>query len=160
MTTDTGDGSVLLSLERRMRKLEDSAAIHDLLNHYARSIDGCRWDEWERCFTEDCHADYPFGKHDGRDGLGAWCAHHLTTFRVFVHLFGNFQIELDSDRATARTNASIACVIDEARPHEHFDNGGSYDWELRRTAEGWRVSRVKLTVVWLSREATTANPYS
>jgi 3-phenylpropionate/cinnamic acid dioxygenase small subunit len=160
MPTDTGDGTGLLSLERRIRRLEDGAAIHDLLNRYAGSIDACRWDEWENCFAEDCHADYPFGKHAGREGLSAWCAHNLKTFKVFQHLFGNFQIEVDGDRAKAHTNASIACVLDITRPHEHFDNGASYDWELRRTAEGWRISRVKITVVWLSREATADNPYS
>jgi len=160
MTDNTGDGAAVQKLEQRLRKLEDSAAITELLNRYVTAIDACRWSEWEQCFAEDARAEFPFGTYDGGRGLGAWCAKNLTTFKGFEHLFGVLEIKLDGDRATVRNNAWIGCIMDPARPHEHFDNGASYEWELRRSADGWRIKRVRLKVAWLSREASKADPYS
>ncbi len=160
MADTTGDATALQKLEQRLRKLEDSTAIAELLNRYAKAVDACRWTEWEQCFAEDGRAEFPFGKYEGRRGMGAWCAKNLTAFKGFEHLFGNLQIKLEGDRATVRNNAWIACVMDSNRPHEHFDNGGSYDWELGRSTEGWRIKQVQLKITWLSREASRADPYS
>ena len=160
MTETPASATVLQELELRLRKLEDSTAIAELLNRYVKAVDACRWTEWEQCFAEDGRAEFPFGDYAGRRGMGAWCAKNLVGFKGFEHLFGNLEINLDGDRATVRNNAWIACVMDLSRPHEHFDNGGSYDWELGRSAEGWRIKRVQLKVVWLSREASKADPYS
>jgi len=155
-TRDTGSPS----LEDRLRRLEDRAAIVDLLSQYANAVDACRWNEWEACFAEDARAEFPFGNYEGRRGIGAWCAKNLVGFKGFEHLFGNVEIKIDGDRATGRNKAWIACVMDDSKPHEHFDNGGYYQWEFVRSNEGWRVKRVQLKIVWLSREASKADPYS
>jgi len=160
MTDTTGDATALQKLEQRLRKLEDDAAITNLLFRYAKAIDACRWTEWEQCFAEDGRAEFPFGNYDGRRGMGAWCAKNLITFKAFEHFFGSIEVKLNGDRATVRNNAWIACIMDPNRPHEHFDNGAIYEWELGRSADGWRIKRVQISVVWLSREASKADPYS
>lgn len=48
--------------------------IVDLCNMYAYTLDSTMMDlkvaeDWANLFTDDCVVTYPFGKHDGREGL-------------------------------------------------------------------------------------------
>lgn len=145
----------LADLEARVRIMEDKAKLTDLLNYYARTLDLATsdpsyWPNWESCFTEDCTAEYPYGRHEGREGLSAWVSSYHAPIHAFQHLSSNFEIEIDGDTARARTNLFCACVFNADNPRDYFAEGGPYEWEFRRTAEGWKIKSVHLTVVWIA----------
>lgn len=41
---------------------------------------------------------------------------------------------------------------------EHWTAGGWYDCSVKRTADGWKFSEVRLTPVWLSGEVAGIKP--
>jgi len=43
-------------------------------------------------------------------------------------------------------------VFEAGSPFRHADGAGWYDCELRRTADGWRLTFVTLRIVYLSGE--------
>jgi SnoaL-like domain len=57
-------------------------------------------------------------------------------------------IEVDGDRARSRSSLLAVHVLDESDPGVHADIGGFYDCEYVRTDEGWKFSRVKISVSW------------
>lgn len=36
---------------------------------------------WEQLFVNDCHVTYPFGTHQGREGLGKWALSAESVFK-------------------------------------------------------------------------------
>jgi hypothetical protein len=64
------------------------------------------------------------------------------------HSSSNQEITVTGDRATSHSYLQAIHVIDKADRWTHWDAGGWYDNEYRRTPEGWRLTRVALTNVW------------
>jgi SnoaL-like domain len=65
-----------------------------------------------------------------------------------MHYLHNTHVEIDGDRATGVGYMLVVGVPDRATAGDHFDMGGSYDWEFVRTPEGWRVLKQHLTLTW------------
>ena len=135
-------------LDARLRNLIDKDDIRELLFRFAEAVDTKRWQVWADCYTDDAIVRMPFASHDGREGLAAWGEGALAPFEVTEHLYGNIQIVVDGDTATGRTNFWAACLYSRDDLGKHFDEGGSYAWEFRRTDAGWRIARLDLDVMW------------
>src|SRR5262249_29510575 len=60
------------------------------------------------------------------------------------HSLSNPRVTIDGDRAT--------CVVyvqaEHVRADDHYTVGGFYTHTLVRTAAGWRLNQIKLTVRW------------
>lgn len=123
-------------------QIADRFEIEDLLTRYATGVDTKDWDLWESCFTPDAHIDYSAfgGTTGGVKEVRAWLAEVMTRFAATQHLVTNRDIELDGDRATARSgfyNPMAYALGDDKRVL--FFEGGYYCDELVRTSEGWRI---------------------
>jgi hypothetical protein len=60
----------------------------------------------------------------------------------------NHQITVTGDTAVSRSYLHAVHVRES--PFDHWDAGGWYDCSYARTPEGWKFTRVRLTVVWLA----------
>ena len=117
--------------------LADRLAIVDLLHRYATGLDTKDWDLLASGFTADGVADY--GALGGLDAS--------------QHIITNEVIELDGDRATARCYFQAQHVFTGAEGGDNFLVGGTYDDEIVRTVDGWRIRHRTLTATW-----TDGNP--
>jgi hypothetical protein len=126
-------------LERRLRVLEDRAAIADLFTSFCRAVDrkdedlflslwakGARWKVGE-----------PIGFAEGREELLANARRVWKVLPIGYHMVGNLKIDLDG--ALARTECDVtvrgADVGDRA-----VLVGGAYADDLARTKDGaWRI---------------------
>jgi ketosteroid isomerase-like protein len=138
----------------QVRWLVDRAAISDLLCDFARRIDNHDQAGYTANFTEDAVLELPFGTFEGREAIAGMPGppppmgtHHLST---------NHQIELDGDVARSRSYLQATHIADVAVPNQNWKAGGWYDCAYRRTPEGWRFTRVALTVVWNGGDAASA----
>jgi hypothetical protein len=86
----------------------------------------------------------------GRRALGA--------FERTQHVLTNLVVAVEGDRATVRANLIAVHVHRAGEPGVHFDMGGWYRFAARRTADGWRLSHVRLTPVWTA--GATAGPHA
>lgn len=138
----------LKSMQVELQRLQDMHEIVQLIDRYGSALDEKRWDDWENTFADDVVTDYPWGVTHGRDGMGAKAAEILKDFKLTEHLSANVIINLDGDRATTRRNVWIICVRPDDVPGVHFTEGGVYNCEHVRTADGWKFSRIALDIKW------------
>ena len=136
------------SMAQRSRfTTDDERAIQSLLVRYATSIDSRDWQLFRSCFAQDCEADYGrFGRWRGPRELADYMEsahrHHGPT----LHRITNIVIEHSNDEVRARSYVDAVLTT----PNQ---NGGAqrasgyYDDCLIRTAEGWRITRRKFTIV-------------
>jgi 3-phenylpropionate/cinnamic acid dioxygenase small subunit len=130
-------------LERRLRALEDREALAELLRRYAAAQDERRFDDYEACFTDDVVLEFPWGAVEGREGLADRVRELLAPFSYTQHLIGNVQVEVGEDQASGRADFFVTMVRRDHPRLKFWQEVGFYRHRYRRTAEGWRISRIE-----------------
>ena len=130
----------------RIDALEDKLAIHDLLHRYATMVDRREWSLMHQVFAPGATIDYRStgGQAGPYEETLAWLDRALAPWPLNLHFISNITLELDGDRArsTCYFHAPMGRVEDEASGAQHvITNAGTYDDELVRTAEGWRIAK-------------------
>ncbi|WP_418960788.1 nuclear transport factor 2 family protein [Streptomyces tritici] len=128
----------------------DRLDVVDTCTRMAWYADHRDWDALAGVFADKTTLDYtsldggepvtltPAQIVDGwRAGLGAYAATQ--------HLLGNHLVTVDGDRAE--------CTASFQATHRKSDDslwtlGGTYRFDLARTADGWRITGVVMTAVW------------
>jgi uncharacterized protein (TIGR02246 family) len=132
--------------EARLAWLVDREEIRALVYEFARSIDDKDQAAYAATFTEDAELVLPFGAFSGRAAIAAMQG--PPPFMATQHLIGGSVIDVTGDSATARSYVTPTHAFDASDKTQKAHSGGWYDQTLRRTAEGWRISRVALVIVW------------
>lgn len=136
------------TLDEMVRWLVDRAEISDLLHRFARALDEKDFESYAATFAEEGELILPWGGHRGRQGLADYVQADLARFPRTHHISANHQISVDGDRATSRSYLQAVHLVQGGDPREHWDVGGWYDNQYRRTPDGWRFTRVAITDVW------------
>lgn len=136
----------------------DRVAIGDLISRYAAAVDAQRLREERDLYVDGFLLEFPavsFAIAQGRrvpapgdEANGPVQIKGNSGFERTQHLTTNVLVDVDGDRAAARADLFAVHVHDAQRPESHFDLGGVYEFEAVRTADGWRLSRLRLTPVW------------
>lgn len=127
-----------------LQEVSDRMEIQDLLTRYALAIDTKDWTLLDACFVANAELDYT--ATGGRKGpypeLRKWLEEALSPFAVTVHYIGNASVELDGDRARARTYLWNPMGFQKADGELHwFTVSAHYVDELTRTGDGWRIQK-------------------
>jgi 3-phenylpropionate/cinnamic acid dioxygenase small subunit len=135
-----------------LQQLSDRIEIDDLLIRYTRAIDDKDWDVLDTVFAPDAAIDYTSsgGVAGKLPEVKAWLAKALAAFPETIHYVTNSTVELDGDRAKAKTavyNPMFFANPDGSR--HHFAVGAYYVDELVRTADGWRIASRREDQVFL-----------
>jgi len=141
--------------------MTEHSDIATLISRLFRTLDEREFAEgWHRDFlTDDVRMITPIGTAEGdaavRDTVDA-----VERFDRTQHLATDVLIDVDGDAATASWNALMVHVhrqstLDRRGPDANpvFTVGGTYDADLRRTANGWRFNRMSIRAIW-----TTGRP--
>lgn len=123
--------------------------VADVLVRYATGIDRKDWLLFRTCFTEDCHADYgDIGVWDGVDAITDYMTRtHPDDVRT-LHRITNVAITREGDGVAARSYVDVIFV--GAESGSGVRAAGTYDDELVRTGDGWKIARRRYTMVYLS----------
>ena len=132
--------------------IADQLAISDVLIRYATALDTRDWDLLRTCFTDDCVCDYdPVGPREGYADFEALARGYLSPLPATQHLVTNHVIEISGDTASAR---SYAHAMHVATTGAQFVIAGTYEDELVRTGDGWRIRRRRFPMSWWSGDPT------
>ena len=125
-------------LERRLRALEDRAAIAELIARYGPAADSgdaaavaALWEDGGTYQFDDTVLDT-----DGIRGLVTIPTHVEYLRRGCAHILSAPRIEIDGDTAIAVTHSVVMLREGERWVGERVS---ANRWELHRTAQGWRV---------------------
>lgn len=133
-----------------MRWLVDRAQISDLLVEFARALDERDWDAYASTYTEDGVLDIAgAARFEGRTAIRTATAGErgLGGYTGTWHGSSNHAISIDGDTATTRSYL-LGVHLRSDDTFDHADGSGWYDCTLRRCAEGWRFTEVRITEVW------------
>ena len=140
-----------------LQLLQDHAAIRDTILRFALSLDVKDWTLCRACFTEEVFTDYSALRGDPpatltadefvalrRQALEELVTHHVST---------NHLITVTGDEATCLSSMVIYRRLPPAQGETTFDTHCLYEHTLVHTPEGWKIRKVKQTVLW-----NTGNP--
>jgi ketosteroid isomerase-like protein len=148
--------------DEKVQWLVDRALISDLLFSFARALDTRDFDAYVNNFTEDGTLELPTPPPGSGSSIILQRDQLLDTlqglkkFSKTHHISTNHQITIDKDAASS--HSYLQAVHVGASPFDHWDAGGWYDCQYRRTPEGWKFTRVKLTEVWLAGDPRSVLP--
>ncbi|HEN8736036.1 TPA: nuclear transport factor 2 family protein [Pseudomonas putida] len=135
-------------LSEKVKWLVDRANITDLINRFAQSIDRHDASAYASLFTDDAVLELPFATISGRQNIASMKP--VPAKNAGHHIASNYFISIDGATAVAQSYLQTTHVFDRQHPRSFEQAGGWYDYELRKTNNGWRFSKVKLSVVWES----------
>jgi hypothetical protein len=144
-----------VSLEDRMRAVEDRLAIYHLIASHPPAADTGTDSYYRDAFIADGEVDLGGGKTArGNDSIGALVKtpeHQAAIAGGLCHFAGLPRIELDGDSAVAISYLQIITPDRQAAPREVSGHGtttgfrihrvGANRWDLRRGKDGWKVVR-------------------
>ncbi|MGD9705357.1 MAG: nuclear transport factor 2 family protein [Acidimicrobiia bacterium] len=127
------------------RRLDDRAALADLLADYAWSLTDQDWDRWLAVFADGATVDYSTaGGPTGSAGeAAAWLKATFAMFDVALGQGSNLTISFDADdRATLRSLYVMTMRIPatEGGQPTYLQASGWYDDVAVLTAGGWRLA--------------------
>jgi len=140
-----------------LEQLLDRQDITDLVSGLGRCLDERDFEGLRDLFTDDADVTTPGGTATGHDALVEQARRRHSSDQGIQHVITNLLIDLDGDRAQVRANLLVSFARTGPNDAQPFLLGEVYRFELRRTAEGWRFTRLGSTPVWtLNRPSTLA----
>jgi len=138
----------LAELEARIRVLEDIEAIKKLKHMYWNSVDNLLWDEVVDCFSEDGVIDYePDIKMEGKKDIAAHIKEKLHE-HIGVHQGHHPVIQITTDTtATGRWQLYVYAYQDFIKMGIRL--GGYYDDEYVKEDGEWKISRSKMSLIFM-----------
>jgi hypothetical protein len=131
-----------------LRALQDRVEICDVLYRYSSSIDSFDNSGVRGTLADDIWAQY--GNSEpvvGGDKLAKWIADATATVVWQHHLLNVYHVELDGDLARTVSYLTSHQVFKE-NPEAAVILVARYHDELRRTSDGWKISRRVMEVLW------------
>jgi ketosteroid isomerase-like protein len=140
--------SATVSADPAVRALQDRADVTDTLYRYASTIDRFDVAGLRRLLADDLVAQY--GNADpvtGGEAVAEWIGAAIAEVVWQHHFLSVYHVDVEGDRATALVYHTSHQVF-EADPDAAKLLVGRYDVELRREVDGWKISRLRLGLLW------------
>jgi hypothetical protein len=143
------------SLESRLRDVEDRLEILNLIASHPPAADTGNAAYYREAFLSDAVTDLGGGKTaQGNENIGGMVErseHHAAMTQGLTHFAGLPRIEIDGDTAVVTSYLQILTPDVGAEPAGLAGHGtskgfrvhrvGANRWELKRTPQGWKISR-------------------
>lgn len=144
--------------ELDLQWLIDRAAISDVVHAYAMGLDRRDWKGFRSVFTDTIEMDFQsIGLRPDRYDADQWVDDARRLFAGFEatqHTSTNPVHEIRGDTATCVSNMQATHFV-AREPNDGLENGadcwtigGYYINELVRSVDGWKLTKIKLTVTW------------
>ncbi len=142
------DATSLEELLERQAVIDACTRYADAVDRTARELSDESFAHYATTMTEDCVVDYgPLGCFASRDDWIAFARGLAARGGLCHHLYANFFVVIEGDRARARFHAqAMHFWPDEPVDRQLLVGAAIFDNELRRTPEGWKLSRVQPNV--------------
>jgi ketosteroid isomerase-like protein len=128
---------------------DDVREIIDLTLRYAWALDTKQFDLLDDVFAPDATGMLRGRECVGRDAIKDRISSAIVRFDVTQHITTNHQVVVVGATATCRTQLQSQHVLGD----KNFIVGGYYEDELRKTADGWRITHRLMQQTWTSQYA-------
>jgi hypothetical protein len=145
--------------------LSQRQEIEETIDRLGLHIDAKEWPELGEILSELVELDYVslFGgqiEHLSREQVISKWKMNLTPLKATQHIITNLHITIRDNMAECATNV----VATHVRPNPTGDSlwtvGGRYDFRLMLESGRWKISAIKLTVLWMTGNPQVLGPSS
>jgi hypothetical protein len=137
---------MVLSLEERVRRIEDELAISQLRGRYCHLLDDMQWDAFIDLFTEDGVFE-GLNKVQGKPALMKFFSQDVPKVAErFWHFCTNGTIDIDGDVATGRISMEYISVTNGVS----YVAAGHYDDICVREGGQWKFKSRRITFYFYS----------
>ncbi len=131
-----------------LRAFQDRTDIADVLYRYSSAVDSFDNAGVRSALADDIWAQYGNGDPvEGGDKLAAWIAEATATVIWQHHLLNVYHITIDGDQAKTLSYLTSYQVFKE-NPDAAIILVSRYHDELKRTTDGWKISKRVMEVLW------------
>jgi ketosteroid isomerase-like protein len=131
-----------------LRALQDRTDIADVLYRYSSAVDSFDKAGLRSALADDIWAQYGNGDPvEGGDKLADWIAGATATVIWQHHLLNVYHITIDGDQAKTLSYLTSYQVFKE-NPDAAIILVARYHDELKRTSDGWKISKRVMEVLW------------
>ncbi|MGH8965060.1 MAG: nuclear transport factor 2 family protein [Actinomycetes bacterium] len=134
--------------EARVRQQIDEADVARVLSRVARAMDQKDWNLLAECYDVEAVGDYENGLTEGRAAILESAQGFLSAFTATQHLIGNVEVSVTGNAATSHATFVAQHVLETTEGQQRTLLGGTYDDELVRGPESWRISRRRIRGIW------------
>jgi len=121
---------------------DDKAQIAEVLIRYATGIDFKDWALFRTCWTDEVDIDYgDLGQFTDADEFTTLMTQIHDGMGQTYHRISNLVIDVDGDRATARSYVHATLMAIPGDSSSWVDALGHYDDGLVKTARGWCIDK-------------------
>lgn len=135
--------------------LQDEREIVAALKRFASILDHREWDRVGEVLAPDVTA---YGETGSAAVIENSLRRHLGGCGPSQHLLGNYQVEVDGNRATSRTYARVYHQGLGERSDRWWECMGEYHDTWTRTAQGWRMSSREFVVTIAMGDSSVLQP--
>lgn len=132
---------------------DDYLAITDTVYCYATGLDLRDWALYRSIFTEEVDMDFsawdqvpPYRIR--ADDLTENVRVYFAGLDATQHSMTNPRVRIEGDKARCIVYMQAEHFLEDQQPSRRFVIGGYYADDLVRTADGWKLCAVKLSVLW------------
>ena len=131
-----------------LQNLVDRTDIADVLYRYSSAVDSFDTDGVRSALADDIWAQYGNGDPvEGGDKLAGWIADATATVIWQHHLLNVYHIDIDGDQAKTISYLTSYQVFKE-NPKTAVILVARYHDELKRTPDGWKISKRIMELLW------------
>ncbi len=141
--------------QAELRQLLDQADIREVLYRYSSAIDSFDNEGVRGTLADDIWAQYGNAEPvTGGDKLAQWIADATASVIWQHHLLNVYHVDVDGDLARTISYLTSYQVFAED-PKAAIVLVARYHDELRRTPQGWKISRRTMELLWGESKADT-----
>jgi len=124
----------------------DRAEVADLFARLANLLDEHRPDDAGAVYHQDVEVHSPKGELRGLDAVITLLRQSRVEGEHTQHVHGDVLVDVDGDHARATANQLVFFYRPGEKPHRR--SGLRVAFAAVRTAAGWRISDMRITVLW------------
>jgi ketosteroid isomerase-like protein len=139
----------------KIQLLLDREQIREAIYVYPVSIDTHDWKRFRSIFTDEIEvlltmADKPRSHQRVKaDNFTKMVSNVIESFSMTQHFLNDYRIEVNGDEAKCLCYMYARHMPPKSKPSQAiWDLGGYYEFNLKRTADGWKVPRYTLIGTW------------
>jgi SnoaL-like domain len=134
--------------QESLKALQDRIDVEEVLYKYSSTVDSFDKEGLRSCLADDIWAQYGNGEPvTDADTLANWISGATATCIWQHHLLNVYHVKLDGDKASTVSYLTSYQVFEED-PKAAIILVARYHDELRRTADGWKLSRRVMELLW------------
>ncbi|MEZ5376627.1 MAG: nuclear transport factor 2 family protein [Acidimicrobiales bacterium] len=136
-----------------LRRLADESALRELIHAYAFGLDHQDWELWRSIFLDEVVIDMTDVEPEPLPRLLPVEKHVRAVERMFArfdatqHFIGSHRYAIDGDHAVITAHMRAEHWLTSDRGGDKYTMFGTYIDEAVRTPDGWKLAKVKLSLI-------------